>query len=241
MAERTAPEMSERIAGSGRSVYAAGVLALTEPGPAAAGIVVTDRRGRMLAHRAYYLGRATRTQATAQALLAAMRLAGACGLEAPVFRVDDAALSQALINRRRLPGGAGSLASALREAAVALPGHRIKLVSPSANRARAVALAPLVDWLPERTRRAEELRVRRLGQHAYDVESETQPGQVYRVTVPPGGGEAATCECADFQYRGIPWQAPAGRRARGGHPRAPLLPRAGRADRERARTGLMVR
>lgn len=207
MADDSAPELSARIAGSARYVYVAGVLALTEPGPAAAGIVVTDRRGRMLAHRAYYLGRATRSGATAQALLAAMRLAVASGLESPVFRTDDAALVEALAHQKRLPAGAGPLAGALREVGSELPGHRIQLVTPAANRARSVALSPLVDWLPERTRRAEELPVRRVGANEYEIESESHPGEMYRVTLPSVGADGngvISCECADFQYRGIP-------------------------------------
>src|SRR2546423_14941366 len=57
------------LTGAGRAVYVAGAVALTEPGPAAAGLVVTDERGRVLARRAHYLGRATRLEATARALL----------------------------------------------------------------------------------------------------------------------------------------------------------------------------
>jgi SWIM zinc finger/reverse transcriptase-like protein len=201
MAERSQAESNERLAGPGRQVDAAGVLALTEPGPAAAGVVVTDRRGRVLARRAHYLGRATRSEANAQALLAAMRLAIGSGMEAPTFRIDDAALVAAL-GGAGTPDGAGALMATLREVAAELPGHRIELVSPASNLARAVALEPLVDWLPERTRRAEELRVRGVGAHEFEVESESQPGQVYRVVL--RGGDGVQCECADFQYRGIP-------------------------------------
>ncbi|MCL4466129.1 MAG: SWIM zinc finger domain-containing protein [Chloroflexi bacterium] len=81
-------------------------------------------------------------------------------------------------------------------------------VTPGANPARAVALAPLIQWLPERTRRAERLAVRDLGGGEYEVASERQPGLVYRVHLPPpekvGEGEQIRCECPDFQYRGIP-------------------------------------
>jgi SWIM zinc finger len=63
-----------------------------------------------------------------------------------------------------------------------------------------------VEWLPERTRRAERLRVRRVGVHTYAVASETQPGQTYRVWLrrPDGVDEPFSCEGADFQYRGLP-------------------------------------
>ncbi|MBI3971043.1 MAG: SWIM zinc finger family protein [Chloroflexi bacterium] len=73
--ERPFRELGRRAAGRGRHVYVAGALALTEPGPAAAGIVVADEHDRVLAQRAYYLGPMTRSEATAQALLSAARLA----------------------------------------------------------------------------------------------------------------------------------------------------------------------
>src|SRR5438067_10671250 len=79
-------EFGKRAAGRGRQVYVSGALALTEPGPAAYGIVVTDEHERVLTQRAHYIGNATRTEATAQALLEAMRLAEATGLKAPIFR-----------------------------------------------------------------------------------------------------------------------------------------------------------
>ena len=86
--------------------------------------------------------------------------------------------------------------------------HRIEAIPSTANPARAVALAPLVEWLPERTRRAEDLQVRSLGGGRYEVQSESQPGQVYHVTLrapgETGDGEPIQCECADFLYRGIP-------------------------------------
>src|SRR5919199_5622910 len=91
-----AREFGKRAAGAGRHVYVSGALALTEPGPAAYGIVATDDHERVLAQRAHYIGNATRAEATAQALLEAMRLAEASGLKAPIFRIDDAVLADAL-------------------------------------------------------------------------------------------------------------------------------------------------
>jgi hypothetical protein len=193
---------------SGMVVYSAGVLALTEPGPAATGVVVADERGRALAHRAHYLGRATRAEATAQGLIAAVRMAVDGEFENPVFRVDDAALVDAIEGSGTLPDRAGMLTSVIRDELALLPGHRLEVVSPSANPARAIALAPLVDWLPERTRRAEELQVSRVGAHEYEVASASQPGHAYRVTLGDpggdGGAEPVRCECSDFYYRGIP-------------------------------------
>ena len=212
--DRPLRELARRAAGPGRVVYVAGALALTEPGPAAAGVVVTDAAGRVLAQRSHYLGYASRGEAAAQALLTAARLALVSGLEAPTFRIDDAALAEALHDRggQRGAGGRGGTADrlvpAIREALAQLPGHVVELIPAGTNVARAAALTPLVDWLPDRARRAEELRVRPLGGHEYEVESTSQPGQWYRVClVPPGapaGGEPLRCECADFVYRGIP-------------------------------------
>lgn len=204
MPRSTSHEPSPQLGGSDRQVYTAAVFALTEPGPAAAGLVVTDRRGRALAHRAQYLGRAGRERAAAQALLLAARFSAAQGLERPIFRLDDAELLQAL---ERAPATAESAPLAeLRETLSLLPGYRLELVSVGSNPARSVAAAPLLDWLPERTRRAEELRVRRLDDQTFEVESESRPGQSYRVRLPASNDEqaAATCECADFQYREIP-------------------------------------
>ncbi|MGH2370659.1 MAG: reverse transcriptase-like protein, partial [Chloroflexota bacterium] len=181
--ERPMRELGKGVAGPGRHVYVAGALALTEPGPAAAGLVVTDEQGRTLAHRAHYLGHTTRHEATVQALLSAARLALAGGLEAPVFRIDDPALADALSAARAVSGEREPLMRALREALAEAPGHRIEVIPANTNRARAVALTPLVDWLPERTRRAEALHVRALGDGVYEVESESQPGQVYHVTL----------------------------------------------------------
>lgn len=169
-----------------RQVFVAGVVALTEPGPAAAGIVVMAPDGHTISRRAHYLGTLSRPEAEAQALLAALRLASALELQAPVFHVEDAALIEAL-QQPRPPWEPIPLLEALREAA---------------------ALEPLLDWLPERTRRAEELRVRPLGGQVYEVESASQPDQVYRVTLPGPGGQPMACECPDFQYRAIPCKHP---------------------------------
>src|SRR5262249_47548639 len=96
MSDRPMREIGKRAVGAGRHVYAAGALALTEPGPAAAGIVVADERGRLLSQRSHYLGQSTRAEATARALHAAARLALQGNLEAPIFHVDDQALVAAL-------------------------------------------------------------------------------------------------------------------------------------------------
>ena len=203
-------ELGKRAAGRGRHVYVSGAVALTEPGPAAYGVVVTDDHERVLAQRAHYVGNATRTEATAQALLEAMRLAEASGLKASVFRVDDAVLADALTRHQTLPGKAGEAMRAMRAIMAHLPGHQVQVVPAGQNPARSVALTPLVEWLPERTRRAEDLAVRPLGNGQFEVESESQPGQVYHVTfrLPEDGkvaeGEPIQCECADFLYRGIP-------------------------------------
>ena len=204
MIEQRAPrEPSERLAGRGHEVYLAGALALTEPGPAAAGLVVLDERGRTLAHRSQYLGQATRGEAVTQALLAALRLAVDNAMEAPVFKLDDRALVDALQNGTTLPGAAASVADTIRELLAELPGARFEYAAAVANEARPVALAPLIDWLPERARRAEDVQVRAVGPDTYEIASTSQPGQVYRVTIPANGG-APSCQCADFEYRGIP-------------------------------------
>ena len=203
MLEPMPRDLSERLAGAGRTVYAAGVLALTEPGPAAAGLVVQDERGRTLLRRASYLGQSTRLEAAARALLTALRLAATAGLEAPLVRVDEPALLAAT----REAGASSmneSLLAELREAQAHVRGLQLDADGPAANPARGVALEPLLEWLPERTRRADELRVQRLGERTYLVESASQPGQRYTVTLPGEHDGVAQCECADFQYRGIP-------------------------------------
>ena len=212
--ERTMRELGRGVAGPGRLIDVAGVVALTDPGPAAAGIVVTDGQGRLLAHRAHYLGTTSRRDAAVQALLGATRLAREGGLVAPVLRVDEpdlAASVQPQSGADAADGADGADLRELRSNLAQLPGYRLETIAPGVNRARAVALAPLIDWLPERTRRAEGLRVRPAGDGRYEVESESEPGRVYHVTLrrepPPGApadAELVACECADFLYRGIP-------------------------------------
>lgn len=213
--ERAQRELGRGVPGPGRVVDVAGVVALTDPGPGAAGVVVTDEQGRVLANRAHYLGTLSLPDAAAQALLGAARLARDGGLQGPVFRIDEPALAGALgVAGAPTPVSAGGpeagLLRGLRETLAQLPGHRVELIAATANRARAVALTPLVDWLPERTRRAEGLHVDPLGDGRYGVESESEPGRVYHVTLrarPPAGeadAELVACECADFLFRGIP-------------------------------------
>ena len=197
---------SPRLTGRGRTLYVAGAVALTEPGPAAAGLVVTDEAGRVLAQRAHYLGRASRVEATARALLTGLYVALDEAMEAPTLRMDEPALADALEPGGAAPAGLEGLIAQIREVRARLGAHHLQTIRPLANLARPVALAPLVEWLPERTRRAERLTVRRAGVHTYDVASETQPGQTYRVWLrrPDGVDEPFRCECADFQYRGLP-------------------------------------
>lgn len=199
----------KRASGANRRIHVAAVLALTEPGPAAVGIVVLDDRGRAVASRSSYIGRARRDEATAQALLLALRLAHASELESPTFLVDDASLAEAMAGGV-WPEAFAQHRPALEQAAEQLGAHSIEVIPSSANQARAVALAPLVEWLPERTRRAEELKVTPLGKGLFEVQSESNPDQTYRVTfrLPDDksavDGELLSCECADFLYRGIP-------------------------------------
>jgi hypothetical protein len=206
MTDRPMRDVGKRAAGPGRHVYAAGALALTEPGPAAAGIVIADERGRLLSQRSHYLGQSTRVEATAQALLAAAQLVLQGSLEAPSFHIDDQVLASAL-RAEPSPNDTGTIA-ALREVLAQIPGHTIVPVPPARNLARTVALAPLVEWLPERTRRAEGLRVRQLGDCKYEVASASDPDQVYQVTLRPlgleGDGDPLSCQCGDFTHRGIP-------------------------------------
>jgi ribonuclease HI len=205
-ASRADTEPVDALVETGRYVYTAGALAVTDPGPAAAGVVVTDTRGRMLAHRSHYLGSATRHEAAARALLIGIRFALGAGIQSPIFRVDDPDLVRAMNEGGALPDRAGLLVESLRETAEMLPEYRVELVSVSSNRARTVALAPLVDWLPERTRRAEELAVHQVGPHEYEVSSGSKAGKAYKVVLrdPRADGDSAVCECSDFQYRGIP-------------------------------------
>ena len=209
--ERTMRELGRGVAGPGRLIDVAGVVALTDPGPAAAGIVVTDGQGRLLAHRAHYLGTTSRRDAAVQALLGATRLAREGGLQAPLLRVDEPDLAASLEAQSGADGPDGPDLQELRSNLAQLPGYRLETIAPGVNRARAVALAPLIDWLPERTRRAEGLRVRPAGDGRYEVESESEPGGVYHVTLRSARRPArrrtpslVACECADFLYRGIP-------------------------------------
>jgi hypothetical protein len=204
-------ELGRRAVEQGRFVYVSGAVALTEPGPAAAGLMVLDAKHRdVLAQRSYYLGVATRNEATAQGLLEAYRLAISGGLKVPVIRVDDPLLVTAVLTQQTLPGRVAETIRAIRALLPHLPDHRLELIPARANVARPVALAPLVEWLPERTRRAERLEVRRLAPDKFEVTSESQPGLVYHVTFRlPGAaaeqeGDPIQCECADYLYRGIP-------------------------------------
>ena len=199
-------EIASRLAGPGREVFVAGAVALTEPGPAASGVVVADAEGHVFAHRSQYLGSTTRAEANARALIGGFYFAADSGLESPVFHVDDRELLEAVEQDKLLPDGAAPLTDALKQAREMVPEHRIEATRPTANLARPVALAPLVEWLPERTRRAEGLHIRSVGAHTYEVESESHPDEVYRVALAGAAddGQAMQCNCADFQYRGIP-------------------------------------
>lgn len=198
----------KRVSKSGQAVYVSAALALTEPGPAAAGMVVTDSAGRVLAQRSHYLGRSTRQEASAQALLTAVRLALAGNMTAPVFRIDDPALSEALVGHSPPCYAGAPLVPLIQEQLAQLPGSEVQVIPASSNPARAVALTPLAEWLPERTQRAQPLQVRELGEGHYEVESESQPGLWYHVTLrgpeTPGDDDPVSCECADFIYRNIP-------------------------------------
>jgi hypothetical protein len=209
MIERGGRGLGERVALRARFVYTAGVLALTEPGPAAAGIVVTDENNRSLAHRAHYVGTVSRQEASAEALLAGLRLAEASELAEPIFRVDDPALVDVIRGETAsLPAAVAGLAPLLREIASHLPEVRVEVVTAAANPARSVALAPLVDWLPERARRAEDLRVFQVDDSTYQVESASHSGQRYTVRLRAASDASDTepiaCECPDFEYRGLP-------------------------------------
>ena len=117
--DRAQRELGRGVAGPGRRIDVAGVVALTDPGPAAAGVVVTDEQGRMLANRSHYLGPASLKDAAAEALLGAARLAREGGLEAPILRIDDPDLVQTLQSRRRRRSGAGPAAGPPRGAGAA--------------------------------------------------------------------------------------------------------------------------
>jgi hypothetical protein len=187
------------------SLYVAGALALTDPGPAAAGVFIAGPSGRLVSHRAYYLGYATAREAALRAVLVGVRLARELGLASPRLLVDERWLLQLLRSRGDVPPDVASLAVEARQITQDMA---IVPVPAVANPARVLALAPLIQWLPERTRRAERLAVRDLGGGDYEVASESQPGLVYQVHLPPpervAEGEQIRCECPDFQFRGIP-------------------------------------
>lgn len=202
---RRQPEVEQVERSKLPRLYVAGALALTDPGPAAAGVFIADERGRALSHRAYYLGYAGAREAALRAVIAGKRLVEQLGLSSARLVVDERWLADAL---RRSGSGTEQVSGLMPEARATARDLPIEVVSPSANPARAVALAPLIQWLPERTRRAERLRVRSLGEGEYEVSWERQPDLVYRVHLPPpdrvGEGERIRCECPDYQYRGIP-------------------------------------
>jgi len=190
------------------AVYSAGVLALTDPGPAAAGVAVVAPDGPTISQRAYYLGHATQGEAAARALLAALRLSQSLGIAPVRLVVDQPALADLVTERHLVAAGDAATASAVLALLAQLPVVGVTIISPARNPARAVALAPLMQWLPERTRRAHALALRTIRPGLYEVASETQPGHFYRVHLPEPAavarGEAIRCECADFQYRGLP-------------------------------------
>ena len=190
------------------AVYSAGVLALTDPGPAAAGVVFVSPAGRTISQRAYYLGHATQRDAGGRALLAALRLGQSLGVGPLRLFVDSQALLDLVAGRRPVPVAGEPTAGAIISLLEQLPVIGVAAVSPARNPARAVALAPLMQWLPERTRRAHALAVRPVRPGIYEVASETRPDHFYRVHLPKPAavarGEEIRCECADFQYRGVP-------------------------------------
>ena len=51
--DTAARELGSKVAGPGRQVFVAGALALTEPGPAASGVVIADAEGHVFAHRSH--------------------------------------------------------------------------------------------------------------------------------------------------------------------------------------------
>lgn len=189
-------------------VYVAASLALTDPGPSAAGVYVVDSRGRLISHRAYYLGFAGAAEAGVRAAIAALRLCRQLDLARPEMVVDDRWLFHLLRGRVDLPAELAEYAPTWRDLRAATADLSTSLVKPEHNPARTVALAPLVKWLPERTRRAEGLSVRTIAEGVYEVASERQPELVYRVHFPPSAalaaGEHVGCECPDYRHRGIP-------------------------------------
>ncbi|MHB1133655.1 MAG: reverse transcriptase-like protein, partial [Chloroflexota bacterium] len=123
-------------------LYVAGTLALTDPGPAAAGVFIADPSGRVLSHRAYYLGYASAKEAAARAALAGLRLAGQLNLGPVLLRVDDSWLGELLQRPDRSPAAElpADLVAELRQLTV----DAVEVVAAAANPARTVALAPLL-------------------------------------------------------------------------------------------------
>ncbi len=107
-------------------------------------------------------------------MLGAARLAVDGGMQAPVFRVESSELIRALASPANLPDAA-PLGLGVRELLEQLTGYRVERVAPLQNPARPVALAPLIDWLPERARKAEELRVQQLDQSHFEVDQPASP------------------------------------------------------------------
>ncbi|MBI2755358.1 MAG: SWIM zinc finger family protein [Chloroflexi bacterium] len=196
-------EPNPRLMGPGRTVWVSSALALTDPGPAASGLVIQDERGQALLHRAQYLGQASRGEAAARALLGALYLCLDNQLLSPTLRIEDAELAAALRGDARPPDDAARLWDQIVEARARLGSHTVEAIRGT-NPAHVVALAPLVEWLPERTRRAEGLAVQQRDDGSYEVRSARGEGQTYRVTLGTDRETPLACECADFQYRNIP-------------------------------------
>ncbi|MHB1006137.1 MAG: SWIM zinc finger family protein [Chloroflexota bacterium] len=199
--------MSQTEVSQPASVYLAGALALTDPGPAAAGIYVKDAGGRLIAHRSYYLGHAGGREAAVRAVVLGLRLARQLQLHLVVLRVDDPWLEKVLRGQDELSGELSHYASDIARARDVID-VRVGTIKPEANLARPVALAPLVQWLPERARRAEALKVTPMGEGEYEVASERTPEVVYKVRLPSpekvSQGESIRCSCPDYEYRGVP-------------------------------------
>ena len=249
--ERTMRELGRGVAGPGRRIDVAGVVALTDPGPAAAGIVVTDGQGRMLANRSHYLGTTTRRDAAA----------GAAGGRPPgPRRGAGGAHPSAWTTRtwcrpcKAAPGGArsgadgaccGPSASTLAQ----LPGHRLEAIAPAPT---GPARSPSPRWWtgsPSAPGGRRGWRCAPLGDGRYEVQSESEPGKVYHVTLrgepstsgAPAGGRGR--RAGGLRVRRLPLpqhplQAPLRRRPGDGELRPPLPPRPQRRRRRgRAASG----
>ncbi|MBI3979914.1 MAG: SWIM zinc finger family protein [Chloroflexi bacterium] len=211
--------MEPRQPSKGVRISVAGVLALTDPGPAAAGFLITGPTGRVLHRRAYYLGQATADVASVRALIAALRFAVQRRFDHPVVSVERLALADLLGGAETAPATFQPFRQTVAELAQAIPGLRVRVVAPETNPARAVALGPLLEWLPARTRRADRITIQTLAPGVYEVASAHVPGQTYLVWLPkPGTPGRIACTCPDYQYRGLPCKhllAVAGRSAGG--------------------------